>query len=60
MQRASDREFGEKELAQLNARDDLSSAFGADDWDEAVAAGAPDYSVLGGSFAPASGGNDYE
>ena len=60
MYNASDHGMGERELAQLNARQDLSSAFGADDWDEAVAADVTDRAMLCDSFAVSAGGNEYE
>lgn len=43
------RVFGEEELAKANARVEASSAFGADDWDEAVETSVADCAELCGS-----------
>ena len=42
MRNSKYRVFGEAELAQANARADASSAFGADDWDDAIEASVAD------------------
>jgi len=46
MRNSNHRVFGEAELAQANARADASSAFGADDWDEAIEASVTDCAAL--------------
>ena len=50
--------IGEMELEQMNARADGSSAFRADDWDDAVAVGVIDRAMLCDSFA-VEAGNEY-
>jgi hypothetical protein len=46
MRNSKHRVLGEAELAQANARADASSAFGADDWDDAIEASAADCAEL--------------
>ena len=46
MRNSKYRVFGEAELAEANARADASSAFGADDWDDAIEASVADCAEL--------------